>query len=99
MHPEAVPLQPETTLKTLLRNRVNCVIVGSFGAIAQGVDLDYTDIDLCIEMSPENIRATAAALVELDAIEGTGVEAKTQREQDHLVELDLEPKSDRCRVR
>ena len=72
VHPEAAALQPEPILKALLRNRVNCVIVGSFGAIAQGVDLEYTDIDLCIEMSAENIRATAAVLNELNAIEGTG---------------------------
>ena len=53
VHPEAAALQPELILKALLRNRVNCVIVGSFGAIAQGVDLEYTDIDLCIDMSAE----------------------------------------------
>ena len=72
MHPEAAPLQPEPILMALLRNRVNCVIVGSFGAVAQGVDLEYTDIDLCIEMSSENIKAAAAALIELDARDGTG---------------------------
>lgn len=72
MHPEAAQRQPIPILKGLQRHRVNCVIVGSFGAIFQGVDLEYTDIDLCVEISTENIKSIAGALIELNAVGGMG---------------------------
>ena len=65
MHPNAKPLEPDIILAALVRNHVECVIIGSFGAIAHGVELDMTDIDLVPKLTAVNVRAIAKALSEI----------------------------------
>lgn len=75
VRPDARPLNPEAILEALSRNNVECVIIGSFGAILHGIQLEITDIDLVPRLSDENIRALARALSELgvDEDHGTGL--------------------------
>ncbi len=70
MSEDAAPLRPVPILATLARHRVRFVVIGSFGAILQDVDLPMTDMDVVPDISdPDNLRRLAAALTDLDARE------------------------------
>jgi hypothetical protein len=63
----AVPI-----LAALERHRVSYVLMGSYGAIVQGVDLPTTDLDVVPATGPGNRDRLVAALKELGARERRG---------------------------
>ncbi len=69
MHRNALPLDAKPILLALREYGAVGVIVGSYGAIAQGVELEMTDIDISPKLSSENIRAIARALASIGARE------------------------------
>lgn len=68
----AVPL-----LDALARHEVRYVAVGSYPAIAQGIDLPMTDLDIVPATDKANRRRIVAALVELQARERLGDSTET----------------------
>lgn len=73
MHPNAKPLDPDAILDTLIANNIECVIIGSFGAILHDIPLARTDIDIVPKLTVENICALAKALLELGVDDDHGV--------------------------
>jgi hypothetical protein len=59
-------LQPAFIIGVLKKLGVRYVIVGSFGAISQGIDLPMTDIDIVPALDSENLARLAEALDELE---------------------------------
>ncbi len=55
-----------------MTNKVECIVIGSFGAIARGVNLNVTDIDIVPKITPQNVRTLADALLELGVDEAHG---------------------------
>lgn len=56
----------------LIRHGVRYVLIGSYAAIAQGVDLPMTDLDIVPDLSPDNRARLIAALHDLHARERRG---------------------------
>ena len=78
-------LQPGVIVAVLKKHDVSYVIVGSFGAITQGVDLPMTDIDIVPSLDEENLKHLAKALDEL------GIESKRDATEDIRSELLADP--------
>ncbi len=72
MHPDAKPLDAEKVLTKLDKHGVECVVIGSYGAIMHGVPLTETDIDLVPKLTKDNVRALAKALIDLGVDERHG---------------------------
>lgn len=70
--PDDSDLRAVPILATLERHGVAYVMVGSFGAIVQGVDLPVTDLDIVPASGEENSRWLVAALRDLNARERRG---------------------------
>ena len=62
------PVSPEKIFKVLARRGVDYVVIGSVGAILQGVDLPRTlDLDVAASHAKANLKRLAAALDEMGA--------------------------------
>ena len=62
------PVSPEKIFKVLARHGVDYVVIGSVGAILQGVDLPRTlDLDVAASHAKANLKRLAAALDEMGA--------------------------------
>ena len=60
---------PERILETLVRHGVRFVLIGGIGNVLHGSPYPTYDVDVCPDKSPENLRALARALQELEARE------------------------------
>ena len=78
----AVPI-----IEALDRHGVRYVVVGSYAAIAEGVDLAMTDLDIVPAASGDNLALLVAALKSLHACEQVGDDAQD------LSELSEDPTS------
>jgi hypothetical protein len=65
-------LRPVPIVEALERHEVRYVAIGSYAAIAQGVDLDVTDFDIVPAADEENAARLVEALKELRAEEKIG---------------------------
>ncbi len=70
--PDDSDLRAVPILAALERHRVSYVLVGSYGAIVQGVDLPVTDLDIVPATGASNRDRLAAALKDLGARERRG---------------------------
>ncbi len=52
----------KSLLQKLLRNKVDCVLVGGLAATVYGVSTVTYDVDVCFDFTPENIRKLLEAL-------------------------------------
>ena len=52
-------------LERLVRNEVECVLVGGYAAMVHGVSLVTKDIDICTHFSRQNLERIHAALADL----------------------------------
>ncbi len=80
-------LRPVPLLAALGRNQVRYVAVGSYSAIAQGVELPMTELDIVPATDDENVERLVACLGELGAKETTEDEPKS------IAELRSSPRS------
>ena len=69
MHPNAEPLRPVNIIRSLDEYEVDYIVLGSFSAILQDVNLERTDIDLAPATTRDNIKALAQSLLDLGARE------------------------------
>jgi len=79
------PLSATSLLAVLKKHNVQYVVVGSYGAIVQDVDLPLTDLDVVPAIDRENLKHLALALDELE------VEEKTTAAGDIRAELLADP--------
>lgn len=70
-------LRPVPLLDALGRHQVRYVAIGSYSAIAQGVELPMTDLDIVPATDDENAERLVACLEELGAKEKTGDEPES----------------------
>jgi hypothetical protein len=66
---DAGDLDAETILRSLVRHRVDFVVVGALGATMYGSPLRTDDIDICPSRARRNLARLAKALEELNARE------------------------------
>ena len=64
---ETMQFDPRLALATLERHRVRFVVIGGVGARLRGSPSITQDVDVCYDRAPENLKALAAALRELNA--------------------------------
>lgn len=74
--PEERSLQPVPLFEALQRHGVRYVAVGSFAAIAQGISLPMTDLDIVPATDDANKQRLVACLDELGAEERVGTERR-----------------------
>jgi hypothetical protein len=70
--PDDSDLRAVPILAALDRHQVAYVLVGSYGAIVQGIDLPVTDLDIVPAIGANNRHRLVAALKDLNAREGRG---------------------------
>jgi hypothetical protein len=66
------PFDPYALLGALERHRVNYVVIGGLARVLQGADEITSDVDICPQDRPENLRRLDQALSSLDATEREG---------------------------
>jgi hypothetical protein len=80
-------LRPVPIVEALDRHEVRYVAIGSYAAIAQGVDLDITDFDIVPATDEENRARLVGALRDLGARETVGLSTES------IYELSDDPSS------
>lgn len=58
----------ELLLTRLIQHKVNFVIVGGFAAVAHGVSLVTQDIDICCDLSAENLLQLQKAIKDINPV-------------------------------
>ncbi len=66
---EQTALRVAPIASVLAEHDVRYVVMGSYGAIVQGVDLELTDLDVVPELTEANLAKLSEALVELEVVE------------------------------